>query len=406
VEANGNKSGATVVDDTPLALFQGEVFVRGVRYPAAGSLIGQKLSITFPGRSRGTSSRQRVYTLALPVGSAQDEVRASVASSPTSVFAGRTCGDEAIGGAVGARPSKIEPLNVGLKAAKMYHVLTLSTEADAEMYARYGSSTNSVIAEIVNTAEVLFARQLGIRFQVVRQHAYTDLASSPLTTTDPDMLLRAFSADTNNPSMMGITSDSFDKDVDLKHLFTGKDLDGTTVGLAYIGTVCYLPQSAYGLTQVTSPRAAPFYFAHEVGHNLGALHDTMGGPASIMSPQISIGSSFSQLSIDQINEHLFYFGGCLDLVSQEDLLASANLSISQREGRRSLVIEGVLTSASNAPLSGETVRVYIGGRVRRGLTNQDGHYLVSVRTSEIKRGAMVYAASEGGQVFSRRIRVR
>ena len=125
-----------------------------------------------------------------------------------------------------------------------------------------------------------------------------------------------------------------------------------------------------------------------------------------MSPQISIGSSFSETSISQINEHLFYFGNCLDLVSQETLLASADLSISLRRGRNTIRVEGILRSSSGAPISGEAVKVFVGGRIRRVVTDQGGRYSLSVRSAKVRRGSFSYSTSEGGEVRSQRIKVR
>nr|ADW54356.1 group III snake venom metalloproteinase [Echis carinatus sochureki] len=62
---------------------------------------------------------------------------------------------------------------------------------------------------------------------------------------------------------------------DNAHLLTGIDFDGSTVGLAYIGTMC---QSKYStaVVQDLSPTnlLAAIAVAHEMGHNLGIRHDT------------------------------------------------------------------------------------------------------------------------------------
>ncbi len=85
---------------------------------------------------------------------------------------------------------------------------------------------------------------------------------------------------------------------------TGKNLDGTTAGIAYVNSACEvergvsLSERSYGTT------ISAIVMAHELGHNFGAPHD---GEASevcasvsggyIMSPSISGFASFSQCSI-------------------------------------------------------------------------------------------------------------
>ena len=63
----------------------------------------------------------------------------------------------------------------------------------------------------------------------------------------------------------------------LAHLMTGKDLDGTTAGIAYLDAACAgdrgvsLSGQSYGTT------ISALIMAHELGHNFGAPHDGAGG---------------------------------------------------------------------------------------------------------------------------------
>lgn len=396
-----SKDGHEYADSQKLELYQGDVTIRGVRYPAAASVVGKNIVLSFPGRTRGSrASRQRIFTLTTPdVAEGRSEVR--VASSPASVFHNKVCGHDHSKEAVRSHKAMIEPLNSGMKEAKLYHVLTLSTVADPHLYARYGKDTNAHIAGIVNAAEVLFEKSLGIRFQIVKQHVYADVGAMSIPETDPGRLLKAFATSSENATVMGVNAASFDEDVDVKHLFTGKDLDGTTVGIAYIGSVCYQPKYAYSLTQVSTGGAAPYYFAHEIGHNLGARHDVAGwGSMSLMSPNILVGASFSQSSIDQINEHLMYVGSCLELKSMIPSLAKSKLTLKVSRNNTMVKFTGELISASREPIPGVAIKLIVGKRVVTRTTNRLGKFVFATPRRQLKTRTAVYATTVGGEVRS------
>ena len=400
------KDGHQHVDSPRLELYQGEVSIRGVPYPAAASVVGKNIVLSFPGRQRGSrSSRQRIFTLTTPV-VAEGTSPVRVASSPSSVFHNKTCGHDHSKSDAPAHAMTIEPLNGGLPQTKMYHVLTLSTVADPSLYAKYGDATNAHVAGIVNAAEALFERQLGIRFQIVKQHVYADIGALSIPETDPARLLKAFASSTENAAIMGRNVSSFDDDVDLKHLFTGKDLDGTTIGIAYVGAVCYQPKFAYSLTQVTTGGGAPYYFAHEIGHNLGARHDMVGfGAMSVMSPNILVGSSFSQNSLTQINEHLFHFGSCLELKAMAPSLTNSRISLSATRNRVAVKFAGKLVSRSGESIAGAPVKLTIGKKVSSLTTNSTGRFLYVTSRRKLRRSTVVFAATPGREAVSRTLRV-
>jgi len=402
-----SRNGHEYVESPRTELYQGEVVMRGARYPAAASVVGERIILTFPGRQRGSrGSRQRIFTLSMPV-VAQERSEVRVASSPSAVFHHKTCGHDHTKSDAPRHAKTIEPLNAGLPQTKMYHVLTLSTVADPALYAKYGAHTNAHVAGIVNAAEALFERQLGIRFQIVKQHVYADVGALSIPETDPGQLLRAFAMSGENAAVMGVNVTSFDDDVDLKHLFTGKDLDGATVGIAYVGAVCYLPKYAYSLTQVTSGGGAPYYFAHEVGHNLGARHDMTGSAATnLMSPTVMAGASFSQSSLDQINEHLLRFGSCLELKAMAPTLTDATISLRAVAKRGGVVtFSGKLISRNGELIAGSPIQLRIGKKVVPLTTNAKGRFSYTTPKRSLRTSSTVFVSTVGGEAVSEILRI-
>lgn len=73
---------------------------------------------------------------------------------------------------------------------------------------------------------------------------------------------------------------------DYAHLFTGRDLDGGTIGVAYVGVICNF-DFGVGLSQVnftTTQARRVLLVAHEMGHQWNAPHDNQTGSACADTP--------------------------------------------------------------------------------------------------------------------------
>jgi reprolysin-like metallo-peptidase family M12B/pre-peptidase len=200
----------------------------------------------------------------------------------------------------------------------------VATEADFEFTSAHASetATNQDITDVMTAVDGIYDAQLGIKLKIVFQRAWT-------ANNDPYTLTAAAAA-------LGEFKDSYDNSFapgtpptrDLTHMFTGKDLDSSTIGIAYIGTICDAPDAAYGISQsgfsgMLSDRAA--LSAHEIGHNFGASHPNEETPVppncsqSIMNSFIVSSSQpqFCQFSRDQITNHVVGTGGaCLTRLTQ------------------------------------------------------------------------------------------
>jgi hypothetical protein len=276
---------------------------------------------------------------------------------------------------------------------ELYRIVTLSTDADREWYAQYGETANAEIAATVNAAEAMYQEQLGIRFAIVRQHLYTD--SGPYNSTDSSALLTSFRTNEGNPRNLGVNPATFDEDVDAKYLFTGKELDGATVGLSYVGAMCWSPRDAYGLVQNVSRDINIVVFAHEMGHTLGAQHDA-SDTLGIMYPQVGFDRRyFTPRSIEQINRHFSWFGKCVSEEMLKPNLMNAKLAVKRRlsKDRKRVIIKGSLTSSTGRPIAGEMVKLTFNKKNVILVTTDDlGLFSYSVRKSRFSgKKLLVYA---------------
>jgi hypothetical protein len=156
-------------------------------------------------------------------------------------------------------------------------------DADAELLLR------------ANYVDGIFSQQLGLQISVGLTRT---VRSEPdaFSGADATSLLESAAAHrSTEPTLRGYP---------LVHLFTGRDLSGSTVGIAYIGGVCD-PMYGVGVTQSSmSVFHDALIAAHEIGHNLGARHDAEAGspcestpPTYLMAPTLSGSDRFSQCSL-------------------------------------------------------------------------------------------------------------
>lgn len=154
-------------------------------------------------------------------------------------------------------------------ASTLTHVAQIALDADFEFFQLNSSNVNATILDmesIINGMQSIYESQLNITYEISSIVVRTS-AASPYTATNSSTLLGQLVNHWNASPQSSVPRD-------LLHLFTGKNLDGSVIGVAYIGTVCNL-NWAYGLSQsrFTSSMAARIALtAHEVGHNWKAQH--------------------------------------------------------------------------------------------------------------------------------------
>jgi len=179
----------------------------------------------------------------------------------------------------------------------------ISILGDAAYLARYSSETQArdAILTRLNNVDGIFSSQVGVELQIVSVNIADQFTADLSATTDSSALIDELGRLRKQRPALSTTG--------LTHLFTGRRLDGETVGIAYTLALCS-PRYAASLTMAHNSAALDTIItAHEIGHVFGAPHDGTAQCGStqtgqyIMTPLYTAGvTSFSQCSLDEINK--------------------------------------------------------------------------------------------------------
>lgn len=202
--------------------------------------------------------------------------------------------------------------------------IELSALGDAA-YRRSYSTQRQAEDELLlrlNNVDGIYTAQLGIAVQVPMLSVAHPDSDDFTATTSPSALLTELGALRQRTPALNARG--------LTHLFTGRDLEGTTVGIAQRSdqnsmALCH-PTRGVGLTQTANLTVwvQSLIAAHEIGHNFGAVHDddSICGEAItgfIMAPQIHPDNrTFSQCSVRMMTS-FSRSASCITPLSSADL---------------------------------------------------------------------------------------
>ncbi len=197
----------------------------------------------------------------------------SVARASDLPVTGGVCG---VGNQIGAQGTNTAPptsnLGTGLQLTE------IAFDADFEFFQRNGSSVQATIDDIeriMNRVDTVYVRDVDVTIQLTGIVVRTTSAD-PYSTSDAGQLLDQFRNHWNQ-NFSGIRRD-------LAHLFTGRNVNGGTIGIAYLGVVCS-QTFGYGLSEsrfTNNLVNRTGLTAHEMGHNFNSNHCDGNGDCRIM----------------------------------------------------------------------------------------------------------------------------
>ena len=286
----------------------------------------------------------------------------------------------------GARPVATQRLggSAGLDGGG-FSTCELACDADFEYFQDYGSvsAVEARINTVINTVNQQYESEVGITHSITTILVRTS-SSDPYTSTDAVTLLNEFRDEWN------ANQGSIQRDV--AQLFTGKSIDGGTIGIAWLGVIC---NSSFGYSMVESDFNNTFscttdLSAHELGHNWDADHCSC--TSNTMNPFITCANTFHpSLTIPEIIAHRdsrTCLGGgpvATELVVSSVTTGTQSAGRGQKFGTASVTI----TDNLGNPVSGATVQGFFQGDFSEsasGTTNGQG--VVSFTTSTTRKGRL------------------
>ena len=175
--------------------------------------------------------------------------------------------------------------------------LELSIIVDSALQAKFAPPPSEelpiTLLSAFNTAGGIFDSQVGLLL-VASEYRYVAAASDPFTSSDAVTLLDKLSEFRRNTPAVAAKG--------IAHLFTGRATADDTIGIAVLGGVCDV-DNGVSLTfeQNGSSTIDGLIMAHEVGHNLGAEHDTDDcGVGLLMWPEFTMSSTLSQCALEDM----------------------------------------------------------------------------------------------------------
>ena len=174
-------------------------------------------------------------------------------------------------------------------------IAEIGIDADFEFFSDFGSvaATNNRMELVLNIVNDQYEDEVDIS-HMISGAVIRSTANDPYTSSDAGTLLGQFQNEwlTNQGSIQR----------DVAHLFTGRNLNGGTIGVAFLGTIC--TTAGFGLVESNFTPAIACVTdlsAHELGHNWNAGHCNC--PNNTMNAGLTCSNVFTTASRNSIIAH-------------------------------------------------------------------------------------------------------
>lgn len=256
------------------------------------------------------------------------------------------CGTPSVGGvATTGHPGGVDVLELA----------EIAIECDQYYMSRRGNNTTTAqnnVTTIMNAVDVIYARDVDITYTITQ--FFFSVGTDPYNAgsgVDGGTLLGRFAA------YWGAARGGVQRDV--AHLFSGRNFNGGTLGVAYLRGICNFG-NGYGVTDhfsITSTVGRTALVAHELGHNWGSGHCS-GSTCRIMCAGLGgCSGNVTGFSSSVINTILAYKStrGCLSSAAPPTLATVTPNTANTLETPR-IILDGTgLSTVTSVRISGTTL---------------------------------------------------
>lgn len=160
----------------------------------------------------------------------------------------------------------------GSLAGGNLYLVEVGSDTDYEFFVKNGSSITNTINDVElmwSITEIVYERDVSIVFELSTIVVRASVNDPWSDSTDSSVILNAFRNRWNNSG-----NDEYRIKRDVAHIFTGKNIANSILGLATVGVVCN-QSFAYAMVEsrwTSNLTLRSAVTAHELGHNFNAPH--------------------------------------------------------------------------------------------------------------------------------------